>query len=192
MITEILLLSLTLVFAQNLLFSGGYGISEAISAAITKKRALFCAITAICCGVLSILSYGTISAVKLITDNIYIVYSIIMVCAAILYVIMLIILHFLNVKKSTLNLLSISAFNSAVLVIPFVSQSLNSGFLGAIFLAVGGAVGYSLALLFVSEGLKRLNYTAMPKAFRGIAAVIIFIGILAMAFSAFNGVPLVV
>ena len=53
-------------------------------------------------------------------------------------------------------------------------------------------MGYSLALLFVSEGLKRLNYSAMPKAFRGIAAVIIFIGILAMAFSAFNGVPLVV
>ena len=184
------MLCLLLVLAQNLLFSGGYGISEVISTAVTKKRAVFCGLTSICAIALSILSYGVVSVVKLITDNVYIVYTAIIATAAVLYVIMLIILHILDVKKSTLNLLLLSAFNSAVLVIPFAAQ--NSGFLGAIFLAIGGAVGYSLALFLVSEGLKRLNYSDMPKAFRGIPAVIIFIGILAMAFASFSGVPFAV
>ena len=192
MITEVLMLCLLLVLAQNLLFSGGYGISEVISTAVTKKRAVFCGLTSICAIALSILSYGVVSVVKLITDNVYIVYTAIIATAAVLYVIMLIILHILDVKKSTLNLLLLSAFNSAVLVIPFAAQSMDSGFLGALFLAIGGAVGYSLALFLVSEGLKRLNYSDMPKAFRGIPAVIIFIGILAMAFVSFSGVPFAV
>ena len=115
-----------------------------------------------------------------------------MATAAVLYVIILIILHILGAKKSTLNLLLLSAFNSAVLVIPFAVQSIGSGFIGAVFLAIGGAAGYSLALFLVSEGLKRLNYSDMPKAFRGIPAVIIFIGILAMAFASFSGVPFAV
>ncbi|HIZ16685.1 MAG TPA: hypothetical protein H9675_03850 [Firmicutes bacterium] len=189
MITEVLMLCFLLVLAQNLLFSGGYGISEVISTAVTKKRAIFCGLTSLCAIFLSILSYGAVSVVKLITDNIYIVYTAIMATAVVLYVIMLVILHILGAKKSTLNLLLLSAFNSAVLVIPFAVQSMHSGFIGSIFLAIGGAAGYSLAMLLVSEGIKRLNYSDMPKAFKGAPAVIIFIGILAMAFASFSGIP---
>lgn len=192
MITEVLLLCLLLVLAQNLLLTGGYGISEIISTAVTKKRAVFCSITAVCSIALSVVSYGAVSALKLITDNIYIVYTAIIASAAVLYIIMLIVMHVLGAKKSTLNLLQLCAFNSAVLVIPFAAQSLNSGFIGAVFLAIGGAAGYCLALFLVSEGLKRFNYSDIPKAFRGIPAVIIFIGLLAMAFSAFSGIPFAV
>lgn len=189
MMTELLLLCLLLVLAQNLLFSGGYGISEAISMAVTKKRARFCSMTAICLVALSILSYLAVSAVKLVTDNIYIVYTAIIISAAVLYIIMLIVLRLLGAKKSTLSIMLLSAFNSAVLVIPFAAERMESGFAGAVFLAIGGAAGYSLAFFLVSEGMKRLNFSDMPKAFRGIPIILIFIGILAMAFSSFGGIP---
>ena len=65
--------------------------------------------------------------------------------------------------------------------------ALNTAVLGAILLAFssgfafGSGAGYTLALLLISEGRKRIALSDVPRAFRGLPVALIYIGILSLA-----------
>ena len=47
--------------------------------------------------------------------------------------------------------------------------------------AFGSGAGYTLALLLISEGRKRIALSDVPRAFRGLPVALIYIGILSLA-----------
>ncbi len=189
MIVKAISYAVMLIFAQNLLFSGGYGTAETIRVVSSKKKRLFCAALTAYSLAVTILSYGLIRLIGYITDNIYIVYMCVILSAGIVYVVSLIALKMAGMWKRVSGMSAAAALSSVVLIVPFAAQSLNTGFIGAVFMSVGGSIGYALALFIVSEGAKRLGGPSVPKAFRGLPAMLLFIGILAMVFSSFSGFP---
>lgn len=92
--------------------------------------------------------------------------------------------------------LPISIFNTAVLGTPLllarINETLFSGtatggllFSALIGLAVG--VGFMLAVLLMAEGIRQLEAMDIPAAFSGLPARLLYVAMLAMAFSAFSG-----
>ena len=54
---------------------------------------------------------------------------------------------------------------------------------------VGAAVGFLLAVLLVRDAMTRLDNPQMEKAFTGLPVLLIYVGILSMAFMGFTGKP---
>lgn len=53
--------------------------------------------------------------------------------------------------------------------------------------AFGSGIGYLIAVLMVGEARRRLRSNSIPKPFRGLPIVMIYVGILAMAIYGFTG-----
>ena len=80
------------------------------------------------------------------------------------------------------------AFNGIVIGVPLIITLGNYSFFEALGFSVGASAGFMLAALLVSEGLRRLDNAQLPRAFRGIPASLLYIGILSLAFAGFSGV----
>ncbi len=53
-------------------------------------------------------------------------------------------------------------------------------------LAAGAAIGFFLVSLLVAEGVDRMQHIAIPKAFAGLPALFLYLGILALALCGFS------
>ena len=77
--------------------------------------------------------------------------------------------------------------NCAVLGLAVLNMQRGYGFLEAMVNAVGGAVGFGLALMLFAGLRERLELAKVPKVFRGAALALITAGILSLAFMGFSG-----
>lgn len=175
---------------QNLIFSGGYGVSEAIRMS-AKPRQLFplavfityfsTAVSAVC-----VLLDG-IPAVHALSETLHI-----LIFSGVLLVLYLItvggILIYGKVKPRTMRRVGIAAFNTLVYAVPFINyrsaftpaESIGAGF--------GAGIAFAVAVLLMNSGLKRLDKnTDIPKCFKGTPAVFIYAALLSFAFSGFSG-----
>ena len=57
--------------------------------------------------------------------------------------------------------------------------------IGAVGLALGCCIGFTVLSLLTAEGLERLDSPDIPPAFRGLPATLIYIGLLALAILGF-------
>lgn len=81
-----------------------------------------------------------------------------------------------------------AAVNTVVLSMPYAERLLSSsGFAGAAGMALGTGLSYFLACEAVSKAVALCKNPDMPKAFSGLPAILIYIGILSMAFAGFTG-----
>ena len=74
-----------------------------------------------------------------------------------------------------------AALNTAVLGAILLAFSGGYGYLKTCGFAFGSGAGYTLALLLISEGRKRIALSDVPRAFRGLPVALIYIGILSLA-----------
>ncbi len=91
-------------------------------------------------------------------------------------------------RRSLVEYLPTAALNGGVLAMPLLldvngisDPALVCG------LSCGCGVGFALAVWLVAGGLRRADNPSMPKMFRGTPIMLIYIGLLALAFSAFGG-----
>lgn len=183
--------ALMLIFAQNVLFCGGCGIPELVSAASAPgKKGKFCLAVTICSLADTLLSFGLLRLAAIVTDNDYVAYVCVVLSAAIVYVAAMAALGLTGLRRRYGAAFSAAAFNSAVLAAPFAVRTLGAGLPGALLISLGASAGYALALLIISEGTKRLSSCNVPRAFGGAGIVLLFIGIAAMAFMSVCGYPL--
>lgn len=178
------------IFVQNLVFSGGYGASEAMRMAARPKMlastalmiVYFSTLTAVICRTLDNYDYiasqsqsihfliftGALTAVYFIT------------CA----------LTFLILKppKKIMTNFGIAALNTLVLAIPLINYRSSSTLWESIGTGFGSGIAFVLATLLISAGFSKLSSNKkIPPMFRGTPVMFIYTALLSLAFMGISG-----
>ena len=74
-----------------------------------------------------------------------------------------------------------AAFSCAVLGTILIAFSGGYGFVKTVCFAFGSGIGYTAALRLVREGRRRIALSDVPRAFRGLPIMLLYIGILSLA-----------
>lgn len=184
-------------FTQNLVFTGGYGSSEAIRSAARPRQimlfsimiAYFSTVTSLICRVILFIPFiqnsSTIISLAVYSGVLTVVYF---VSVGILKILL---------KKSDwteieeekfLRQTAVSSFNTIVLAIPFITERATYGVHEAIAQGLGAGVAFLIATTFIHLGMRKLEgNTEAPLSFRGTPALFMYIAILCIAFTGILG-----
>ena len=77
--------------------------------------------------------------------------------------------------------LAFAAFNGALLGCVIIMQDRGYDIVEQLGYALGGAIGFILAIIIVREGERRIAISRVPKAFRGYPATLIYLGLVSLA-----------
>lgn len=182
--------SLYAMLFQNLIFSGGYGISEAVRMSAKPRQLLPLAIF--------ITYFSTVvSTVCILLDTIPQVHDTNEMIHAVLFsavllgvylITMLVVLIYGKVKPRTIRRIGIAAFNTLVLAVPFINYRSAYTVYEAIGSGLGAGIAFVIAVLLINSGLKKLDMnTAIPKCFKGTPALFVYTALLSLAFSGASG-----
>lgn len=182
---QTVLLAFVAIFAENIVFSRGLGTSTMLLAAKNNRQflGLGLCITYICTAS-SMLSY---IADKLFlnseTSYLYMPIIYIIIIGGI-YILTLLIMWkwayviFVRMKK----FVHFSVFNCAVLGALLLNAKNNSTFWEYAGFGLCTGIGFMIATYLLSIVYERLNSESIPDSFRGYPIVLVYIGIISMAF----------
>lgn len=85
------------------------------------------------------------------------------------------------------DMLPNAGFNTCVAGTLLVTTTQNYNLAQSLGFGLGSGLGYLLAVLLVAEARRRLQSAEVPRAFRGLPIVLVYIGILALAIYGFTG-----
>lgn len=86
------------------------------------------------------------------------------------------------------RLVPLAAFNNLVIGIALiVNHQFVLSLWGTLGLSLGACAGFLLVSWLIAEGIERLDNPDVPKAFRGLPAVLLYLGILSLALMGFSG-----
>lgn len=189
-LSSFLTYALAAVFVQNVVFDSTSDISLTLLS--LRKPPKLIAVS-LMVSLFSLLSTLTIYPFDALLDTEWLEYMPIrgaLLSAAVLlwYVIINGIVRKIDVlNEKTGSFLAPAAINGAVMSMPLLlgAESIDS-LSAAVGLAVGSGGGFALASWLISIGMRRANNPDLPKSFQGAPIMLIYIGILAMLFSAFG------
>lgn len=175
---------------QNLIFSGGYGMDEAVRMA-AKPRQLF-PLT------LFIVYLSTLSSVVCVLleqlaavreSNVFWHAMLFVGVSVALYLVTLLVVRVgFRARPRTVRRLGVAAFNTLVLAVPFINYRAAFGVFEAVGAGIGAGISFVIAVLLVNFGLRALEKNErVPAVFRGTPAVFMYVSILALAFTGLSG-----
>ena len=178
------------VIVQNLVFNGGYGITEAIRMASKPKKLLstagmiiyFSTVTAVICRALDYIPF-----VERQNNAIHflIFFGVLMVVYFVSGGLSLIIL---KPDKRFMTKLSMCAMNTLVMAIPLINHRSVSTFGESIGTAFGSGVAFVVASVLISAGFSKIvRNKKIPEPFRGTPAMFIYVALLSMAVTGITG-----
>ncbi|MCR4747897.1 MAG: hypothetical protein K5836_05475 [Clostridiales bacterium] len=184
-------------FTQNLVFTGGYGASEAIRSAARPKQimlfsimiAYFSTVTSLICRVL--LFIPALKDGSMITS--LAVYSVVL---TVVYFVSVAILRVLLKSSDWSDIeiekffrqTAVSSFNTIVLAIPFITEKATYGVHEAIAQGLGAGVAFFIATWLIYLGMRRLEVDIeTPLSFKGTPVLFMYIAILCLAFTGIMG-----
>lgn len=175
---------------QNLIFNGGYGISEAVRMSAKPRQLVPMAIFMTYFG-------AVVSTICVLLDNISVIHSLNEILHALLFMGVLLLTYILTmvmvliygkVSPRTVRRIGIAAFNTLVLAIPFINYRSAFSVVEAIGAGIGAGIAYVIAVLLINNGLKRLDMNkTVPPCFKGTPSVFIYTAILSLAFIGISG-----
>lgn len=187
---DMISVALYVSFFQNLVFSGGYGISESMRMAAKPRRLLlyslsisfYSVVTAAICRALDFIP--RIKETGKVTHTVIFFFVIVVV-----YFSSAILLRLtLGAEPKFLSQMGISALNTLVLAVPFLNFGAGYSFFESIGMALGAGIAYFLATAIIGIGLQKLAENKdIPPVFQGTPAVFIYVALLSLAFSGFSG-----
>lgn len=189
-ITELISAAMYAMLAQNFIFTGGYGASEAVRMAAKPKQlypmtffiTLFSTTVSVICVLLE-----QIAAVKRLSILGHAVEFIIVLMVMYIIVLAISVLVF-KAKDRTVRRIGIAAFNTLVIAVPFINYRAAFTIAQAIGSGIGSGFAFVIAVLLINVGLRRLDRNPnIPEAFKGTPAIFIYVSILSLAFSGFYG-----
>ncbi|MGI6261474.1 MAG: Rnf-Nqr domain containing protein [Acutalibacteraceae bacterium] len=187
---QLMIYALLATFAQNMIFTAGIGADRAIRAAAKPKQILpsagLVAIFSLVGLLGSVVSRRLLQAIPAL-ETVRMLPPILFLAAA-----YLLILLFANLVHKPLfiylkEILSGCAFNSIVMLLGTAGSVYTVSFSKMIGFSIGTGVGFLLATLLIAEGIRRIGNPDMDRCFLGLPSLLIYIGILAMAFVGFTG-----
>lgn len=188
MISDLLVTALFTVFVQNLVLNSGLGMSEAIR--VSTKPGMFgkfaamisgfSVATSVICSLLNtVIGFGTMPFAGKAA-----VYGGILAAVYILLCVLLKLIF--RVTDKFLGTLGIAALNTLVFAVPFINESAAYSFADAIGSGLGAGIAFVLAAALISKGSAALDKNEnIPEAFRGTPAMLIYVGLLSLAFAGF-------
>lgn len=182
--------ALYVMLFQNLIFNGGYGLSEAVRMSAKPRQLLPMTIF--------ITIFSTVlSTICVFIDTIPFVQKLSEVFHALIYVGVLLVLYLITmiiviiygkVPPRTVRRIGIAAFNTLVLAMPLINYRSAFTIVEAIGAGLGAGLAYAIAVLLINSGLKRLDANkSIPKCFKGTPAIFIYTSLLALAFVGISG-----
>ncbi|MGN0641648.1 MAG: Rnf-Nqr domain containing protein [Huintestinicola sp.] len=182
-LTSLLTVLFTSAFAENMIFSRAIGTNTAMIAAKNKRNlGGVCTVITYMTTVSSLIT-GLLKGTLSETNEKYIPLIYTAVISAV-YVITLILARIIfgagfgRIKKYV----HISAFNASVMGTMFLSMRSCSDMGEFIMFGFGSGVGFTVGAYMLSAVRQQLYSEKTPAVFRGYPAVMIFVGIIAMAF----------
>ena len=183
--------ALAAVAAENILFSGGIGFSRVLRAA---RRPATLGVYSLLVTVFSLISILLSTVLNpFIAQSEAVLYLrplLFAACAAAAYLVAAFLIKalFPALYRKYGEILSPAAINTVVLAMPYVQKAFK---LDGSFNAAGFALGTGLAFFLAAEVLAhaaiRCRNEDMPRAFSGLPVMLIYIGILSLAFAGFTG-----
>lgn len=180
---------------QNVILSGGYGVSEAVRVAGRGKQRFIMTGLVGCFTLSSAVIARALDFIPSIVDLgtlwHYALYFFIIV---ILYGLVCIVLF--STKKATkalLSVLGVAAFNSLVLAVPIINRSAGASMAESIGMALGATLAFFITVQLLHSGLHKIMHNEdIPESFKTTPAIFIYIGLMALAFMGFAGQSLFV
>ncbi len=189
-ILELFSAALYVMLFQNLIFNGGYGLSEAVRMSAKPRQLLPMAVF------ITIFSTVT-SAISVLLDFIPEIRNLSEITHALIYVGVLLAVYIIimiavniygKVQPATKRRIGIAAFNTLVLAMPLINYRSAFTVMESIGAGLGAGLAYILAVLLINNGLKKLDSnTSIPKCFKGTPAIFIYTAILSLAFTGISG-----
>lgn len=194
-VLQLLLAALSSSLLQNIIFSGGYGVSETLRISGKPKQILtstsvvtvYALISSVACRALDF-----IPQINALNNVLHMLLFMAVVFAV--YFITIIVFYFiLHAPKSFMHMFSMSAFNTLVLAIPLLNRRAAYSIWECIGFALGAGVAFFVATFFINVGIKKIESNdSIPICFRSTPVLFIYIGLLALAFMGFSGQSLFV
>lgn len=189
---EIMAYAVLAVFGQNLIFTAGVGAERALRIRRSPRRILAASLA------VTIFSWVSMTGMFFIQQYAG-RFPVLLEIRALLLVVLLAAAYLLlmgaalatrKIKLGTLvDTLPSAVFNSIVVMAGIVENMYNLTYGQAVGYAIGTGVGYLLATVLIQEAIDAVGNPDMPPAFAGLPSLLLYIGILAMAFVGFNGGP---
>ena len=180
---------------QNLVFNGGFGMSEAIRIATKPKDffpiallvAFFTSTTAAVCSVLdSIEKINAMSTAEHLGIYCFVLAVIYLVFTAV------IVITFRKNKKDT-HRIGMAAVNTLVLAVPIINRRAAFDIAESIGLGLGAGIAFIIAVVLISEAEVRIkDNDTMSNAFKGKPALFIYIALISLGFAGLSGQSLFV
>lgn len=186
-ISSVIMLSLVMLFAQNLLFTGTYGLSRLLPILERPRECVrFCAIVTVF-STLAALCGGTISGLFPDTVKGNALFG--LACAVILGLLytLFALLAKLFHKVRWIPALSLGVLNSAVLIVPLAARHLLLEPLEAMILGLFSGLGFTVGAILLQFGFAAISVSHIPRTFRGLPVKLLYVAILSMVFLGFSG-----
>ena len=182
--------ALYVMLFQNLIFNGGYGLSEAVRMSAKPRQLLPMAVF--------ITLFSTVtSAICVLVDFFPIIHDLKGIYHALIYVGVLLVIYIFamivaniipKVQPATKRRIGIATFNTLVLAMPLINYRSAFGVIESIGAGLGAGLAYIIAVILINSGLKKLDtLTTIPKAFKGTSAIFIYTALLSLAFTGISG-----
>ncbi len=182
--------ALYVMLFQNLIFNGGYGLSEAVRMSAKPRQLLPMAVF--------ITLFSTItSALCVLIDFFPIIHNLNEIYHALIYVGILLVVYIIaiivaniipKVQPATKRRIGIAAFNTLVLAMPLINYRSAFNVVESIGAGLGAGLAYIIAVILINSGLKKLDtITSIPKVFKGTPAIFIYTALLSLAFTGISG-----
>ncbi len=182
---DCLSMALVMIAVENMVFSRALGTSTAL--VIIRKRnslPLFGTILTVITVLSGIATYLLEPLVKEIANAVYYRPLIYVAVIGAIYLLVLVVCGYLpeRIKDEVKPMVHISAFNCVVLGTLLLVAGEQMTFGSSIGFGLGVGIGFTLATFFISVAYDYLYSAAIPKAFRGFPVLLIYIGLLSLAF----------
>ncbi|MBQ8026507.1 MAG: hypothetical protein IJ261_00155 [Clostridia bacterium] len=182
------------LFLQNLVFNGGFGMSEAIRIATKPKDffpiallvAFFTSATAAVCSLLD-----SIDVINSLTTAEHMgIYCFVL---AVIYLIFTAVIILIFHKKKDTHRIGMAAVNTLVLAVPIINRRAAFDISESIGLGLGAGVAFVIAVLLISSAEERIKSNdTMSNAFKGKPALFIYIALISLGFAGLSGQSLFV
>lgn len=180
------------LFAQNAVFARGMGISRVIQLVGDDDTStlLFGCLLSVICVLNAPVAYLINHVIEPLSERTLVRPLAYVVCTGIVCGVLWLALTYLRslpYHSQLRDMLPNAAFNTCVAGTMLVATTQSYTLPQSIGFGFGSGAGYFLAVLLVAEARRRLQGSEVPKAFRGLPIVLVYIGILSLAIYGFTG-----
>lgn len=192
---SMIITALYAMLLQNVIFTGGFGSTEAIRISSRPRFVLlsalfitfFSSVTSVICRSVELFSvvgeYGFIRKLLLYIGVLFAVYIIVS----------LILIYVFKANPVIIRRLGVSAFNTLVISVPILNQRAAYTVSESIASGIGAGLAFFLAVMIIHAGIRMLdNNPSIPKPFKGTPAIFLYVSLIALAFAGWTGSAILV